>query len=151
MIVFDLQCSNEHCFEGWFDDRQSFEQQKEQGLIECPICSDRLVSLSPSTFGIRSSAGGNQLPAQRQLSENMPDLAAIGKKVAEFVEKNFDDVGCNFAKEALKIHYGAAEPRNIRGVSSAEEEKTLRKEGVSFVKVPMSVPSNPSEPSDGDA
>ena len=38
----------------------------------------------------------------------------MGKSGREFVEKNFDDVGCDFAKEALKIHYGATEPRNIR-------------------------------------
>ncbi|MEJ2169579.1 MAG: DUF1178 family protein [Desulfobacterales bacterium] len=55
----------------------------------------------------------------------------------EFVEKNFDDVGCDFAKEALKIHYGAAEPRNIRGVSTKEEEKTLREEGIQFFKIPL--------------
>jgi len=53
------------------------------------------------------------------------------------VQKNFDDVGCNFAQEALKIHYGAVEPRNIRGVSTKEEEKTLKEEGIEFFKVPM--------------
>jgi hypothetical protein len=46
-------------------------------------------------------------------------------------------VGCDFAKEALKIHYGAAEPRNIRGVSTKEEEKTLTDEGIQFIKIPM--------------
>ena len=58
-------------------------------------------------------------------------------KIVDFVQKNFDDVGCNFAKEALKIHYGAVEPRNIRGVSTKEEEKTLEEEGIEFFKVPM--------------
>jgi hypothetical protein len=52
----------------------------------------------------------------------------------------FDDVGCDFAKEALKIHYGVEEPRNIRGVSTKEEEKMLKKEGVDFVKIPMPAP-----------
>jgi hypothetical protein len=57
------------------------------------------------------------------------------------VHKNFDDVGSEFAKEALKIHYGVAEPRNIRGVSTPEEEKTLDKEGIEYFKIPM--PSSP--------
>ena len=59
------------------------------------------------------------------------------KEAIEYVEKNFDDVGCDFAKEALKIHYGAAEPRNIRGVSTQEEEKALKDEGIQFFKIPM--------------
>jgi hypothetical protein len=37
----------------------------------------------------------------------------------------------------LKIHYGVTEARNIRGVSTQEEEKTLKEEGVRFFKVPM--------------
>jgi len=37
------------------------------------------------------------------------------------------------------MHYGVSEARNIRGVSTKEEEKTLIEEGVQFFKVPMSV------------
>jgi hypothetical protein len=48
-------------------------------------------------------------------------------------------VGCDFAKEALKMHYGAAEPRNITGVSTKEEEKTLNEEGIQFFKIPMPI------------
>jgi hypothetical protein len=67
-------------------------------------------------------------------------MEKIGEKISDFVEKNFDDVGCNFAKEALKIHYGVTEPRNIRGVSTDKEEKTLKEEGIQFFKVPISSP-----------
>jgi hypothetical protein len=37
----------------------------------------------------------------------------------------------------LKIHYGASAPRNIRGVSTPREEKTLKDEGIQFFKLPM--------------
>ena len=53
--------------------------------------------------------------------------------------KNFDDVGCNFAGEALKIHYGVSEPRNIMGVSTEKEEKTLEKEGIKVFKIPVPI------------
>jgi hypothetical protein len=46
-------------------------------------------------------------------------------------------VGSDFANEALKIHYGVNEPRNIRGVSTSQEEDMLREEGVDFVKLPI--------------
>jgi hypothetical protein len=67
-------------------------------------------------------------------------LAQLTKEFADFVAKNFDNVGCNFAREALKIHYGAAEPRNIRGVSTHEEEKILKQEGIEFIKLPVPAP-----------
>jgi hypothetical protein len=73
------------------------------------------------------------------LAAEKANLEKIGKKAIEFVEKNFDNVGADFATEALKIHYGAAEPRNIRGVSTKEEEKTLKEEGIQFIKIPMPV------------
>jgi hypothetical protein len=50
-------------------------------------------------------------------------------------------VGCNFATEALKMHYGATEQRNIRGTSTDTEEKMLKEEGIGFLKVP--VPATP--------
>ncbi|MBW1984515.1 MAG: DUF1178 family protein, partial [Deltaproteobacteria bacterium] len=64
-------------------------------------------------------------------------LAKITEEITDYVEKNFDDVGTDFSKEALKIHYGASEPRNIRGISTKLEEKTLKEEGVQFFKLPI--------------
>ncbi len=134
MIAYDLQCSSGHSFEGWFEDGRAYEDQKKRGLVTCPVCNDTCVSRVPSTFAIKSS----QNPASS--STKQAELDKIGMKIVDFVQKNFDDVGCNFAKEALKIHYGAVEPRNIRGVSTKEEEKTLEEEGIEFFKVPMPAP-----------
>jgi len=133
MIAYDLQCTHGHSFEGWFEDRKAYLDQKKRGLITCPACNDTAVENLPSTFAIRSS----QTFKPKPLSQEEVDLAKIGKKAIEFVEKNFDDVGCDFAKEALKIHYGATEPRNIRGVSTKDEEKTLKEEGIQFFKLPL--------------
>ncbi len=132
MIAFDLQCVNGHTFEGWFEDGQAYEEQKRKGLIACPVCSNTSVSKIPSTFSIKSSHTEKASP------DSQVDLAKIGRKIVDFVEKNFDDVGTDFAKEALKIHYGVSEPRNIRGVSTVQEEKTLKEEGIKFFKIPVS-------------
>jgi hypothetical protein len=103
-------------------------------LIACPVCNNTGVSRIPSTFAIKSSP----IPQKTSLQEE--NLKKVGKEIVDYVEKNFDDVGCDFAKEALKIHYGVEEPRNIRGVSTKEEEKMLKKEGIDFVKIPMPAP-----------
>jgi hypothetical protein len=140
MIVFDLKCGNGHTFEGWFDDNRAFLQQKKKGLIACPVCNDGAVEKKLSTFGIKTGQG--------KTPRVSPDdeVAAFARKITEFVDKNFDDVGCDFAKEALKIHYGVSEPRNIKGMSTEAEEKVLKDEGVEFVKIP--VPGTPEPTSE---
>lgn len=135
MIAYDLQCANGHTFEGWFEDDQAYQAQKEAGLIACPVCNETSIVRIPSTFAIKSS------PTAGVAHGPPAELAKIGRKIAEFVEKNFDDVGPDFTKEALKIHYGVTEPRNIRGVSTPEEEKTLKEEGIDFLKIPVPKPS----------
>ena len=134
MIAYDLQCVNGHAFEGWFEDSEAYQTQKKKKLIACPACNTTRVSRIPSTFAIKSS------PIPKKGSPEEENLKKVGKEIVDFVEKNFDDVGCDFAKEALKIHYGVEEPRNIRGVSTKEEEKMLKEEGIDFLKIPMPVP-----------
>jgi len=131
MIAYDLQCVNGHSFEGWFEDRKAYETQKKKSLIACPVCNNTSVARVPSTFAIKSSS------PLKEFSDQQADLENIGKKIVDFVEKNFDNVGADFAKEALKMHYGVTKARSIRGVSTKEEEKTLKEEGVRFIKVPI--------------
>ncbi len=139
MIVFDLKCGKGHTFEGWFDNSESFEDQDKQGLISCPFCNDTRVTKVLSTFAIKCS----DQEGSRSHSQNSPEV--LQKQIMTYLEKNFDDVGSDFATEALKIHYGVCEPRNIRGVSSDEEEKTLQKEGVKFLKIPVPVTSRDND------
>jgi hypothetical protein len=134
MITFELQCSNGHNFEGWFDDRKAYETQLRKSLIACPVCSDTSISRVFSSFAIKSSASSTLTPREQQ---SQMDLEKLGKKIIDYVEKNFENVGADFTKEALKIHYGISEPKNIRGVSSPEEEKMLKEEGVEFYKIPV--------------
>ena len=68
-------------------------------------------------------------------------MEELSHRITEFIEKNFNNVGCEFAKETLKMHYRITEQRNIRGTSSPEEEKTLKEEGIEFIKIP--IPTNP--------
>jgi hypothetical protein len=137
MIAYDLQCENGHAFEGWFEDAKAFAAQKKKGLLACPVCNTTDVSRRPSKFAIKSSQGFRSKPP-----EPTPEqvLNRIGRQVAEFVQKNFDDVGSDFAREALKIHYGVTEPRNIRGVSTQAEEQVLNDEGVKYLKIPLPAP-----------
>ena len=63
----------------------------------------------------------------------------------EYIQDNFENVGTDFSKEALKMHYGVTDKRNIRGTATAGEEEVLKDEGIKFFKFPF------SKKKDGDA
>ena len=128
MIAFDLFCSNGHKFECWFKDGASFEEQKSAGIITCPICDDNQIEKAFSPFAIKK--GG-----ERTKEEIDPHRAL--QLVHDYLDKHFEDVGAEFYKEAIKIHHGETEKRNIKGTATTEEEVILKEEGVQFFKVPI--------------
>lgn len=140
MIVFDLECLNGHTFEGWFDDKEDLEKQQEQGLLTCPVCETSSVVQKLHRIAIKRSSGRS---TQKALQANQEALAELTEKVAEYVEKNYEDVGSDFTKNALKMHYGAEEYRNIRGTTTKEEDKVLAREGVPVLRVPVT--KNPKD------
>ncbi|PIE61346.1 MAG: hypothetical protein CSA29_03835 [Desulfobacterales bacterium] len=133
MIVFDLECINGHTFEGWFDDREDLDRQQSEGLLQCPVCESISVVPKLSPVAVRTSANTTQ-QAMQATHEAMAELT---ERVADYVEKNYENVGASFAKEALEMHYGAKDYRNIRGTTTKEEDKMLAKEGVNVIKVPV--------------
>jgi len=132
MIVFDLECSKEHRFEGWFNSIESFEAQNAKNLVTCPYCNDTQVRrvLSPVA---------TKLSPRPEVHKNAGqiDYRRLAKEIVDYISKNFEDVGSDFAKEALKMHYGVAEKRSIKGSATAEEEKILKEEKIEFFKVPF--------------
>ncbi len=141
MISFDLKCHKGHIFEGWFDDNDSFEKQKKEGLLTCPVCESKAIFKLPSTFGIKKTARVNPISSDNMPALSPDNIKKVAKELTDFIDKNFEDVGSDFTKEALKIHYGISEPKNIKGVSTKQEEKLLTDEGIKFSKIPV-IPEN---------
>ncbi len=139
MIVFDLCCEHNHIFEAWFKDRESFEEQREKGLVVCPICGSKEVRkiLSPVAIKRHNDSPTSKTYKNNERKEQLKAYEALLNTVYQYIKKNTEDVGADFAKEALKMHYGVKEPRGIRGVTTPEEEKVLKEEGVSFFKFPV--------------
>jgi hypothetical protein len=136
MIAFDLRCSNGHSFEGWFKDLESFNEQDSSDMIICPVCKSNKITRELSPVAIKSVRG------EEKPQQNKPDYRKLAMGVMEYIRNNFENVGADFAKEALKIHYGVAEKRDIRGSATDEEEKTLKDEGVKFFKFPFFKPKD---------
>ena len=137
MIVFDLECMNGHTFEGWFDDRKDLDTQLEKGLLQCPVCETSVVEPKLSPVCVKTSSAASPPLNQAAMEASQEAAVELAEKISRFVEKNYENVGSDFATKALKMHYGAEEFRNIRGTTTQEEEKTLEKEGVPVLKFPL--------------
>ena len=133
MIIYDLNCEKGHKFEGWFKDRNAFENQKSQSLISCPVCGSSDVKMVPSAMSIMAR---DTKTTNKENVEKLSMPKAI-KLFHEYINKNFDDVGNKFADVALKMHHGEEEKRNIKGTTTESEEDILREEGVQFLKIPV--------------
>ncbi len=131
MIAYDLMCANGHTFEGWFDNLESFERQDSENMIICPLCESTKIKKILSPVAMKSSSRSIQKTGDLPI-----DYQKLAKEMVNYIQNEFEDMGSDFTKEALKIHYGAAEARNIRGTATKDEEKILEEEGVPFVKFP---------------
>ncbi|MCB9481938.1 MAG: DUF1178 family protein [Desulfobacteraceae bacterium] len=137
MITYDLICKNGHNFEGWFETGSDFNSQLEAGLISCPLCGNTSISKLLSPVGYIKKTGQAASQVKTEADENIKLIEESLQKISSYFEKNFENVGSDFTKTALKIHYGVEEPKNIRGNATEEEKKILEKEGVTFLDIPI--------------
>jgi len=144
MKVLNLRCANGHGFEGWFGSDDDYMDQNGRGLVECPLCADRVISRMPTAPRLNLSAAAREQPgAEPKASEPKPaaaqsaDLQAMWLQAVHHMLSNTEDVGERFAEEARRIHYGETPQRGIRGEASAEERAALHDEGIEVVSIPL--------------
>jgi hypothetical protein len=146
MIIYDLDCENNHRFEGWFQNAGAFETQLEARLVCCPQCDSHNVRRVPSAVAISGHhvAPINEMPS---VSSSMPtstalmpvgtQAMALYRQLVQTIITHSEDVGPSFADEARKIHYNEAPQRPIRGQASEDECDALRDEGIQILSLPL--------------
>jgi hypothetical protein len=144
MITYDLSCDKGHRFEGWFANREAFEEQLSKALISCPLCESRKIEKRLSAVAVHVARPASAHPSPAQAEPASGAEAGPGavegsylRQLADFVEKNFEDVGSKFAEEAQKMKRGEIESRSIRGSTTGEDEESLREEGIEFTKIAL--------------
>ena len=140
MIVFNLACSNDHRFEGWFSSSDDYERQVHDAQISCPVCGSPDIVRQPSApyVSTRTDVAGGEAQPNPELIEFMR------RKYRDFIVNNTEDVGARFTEEARKIHYKEAPVRSIRGQASRSDVESLRDEGIEVYSVP-GVPVPPDQ------
>ena len=126
MIVFDLQCEESgDRFEAWFRSGADYDDQRERGLVQCPVCQSNRVTKAPMAPSVPKKG-------------NAPNLAQLAALQAELL-KGSDWVGDRFAQEARAMHVGEIDPRPVHGNATAAEAKSLIEEGIPVAPLPLPI------------
>lgn len=150
MKVLNLRCAHGHLFEGWFASEDDFLDQNGAGLIECPMCADKVVTRMPSAPRLNLSHARSEPasppdkppttpPAGQatvEVTREVAMQAMFMHAVRQVLEKT-EDVGHRFPEEARRIHHGEIEPRGIRGQATPEERAALADEGIEVMALPV--------------
>jgi hypothetical protein len=88
MKVLDLQCSQQHSFEGWFGSEDDFQNQLARNLVQCPLCGNAEItkklsaprfnlgkSVAPSTETSSASKTESKTEATTTLASTSTELA----------------------------------------------------------------------------
>nr|WP_294817442.1 DUF1178 family protein [uncultured Sphingomonas sp.] len=149
MIVFDLKCSGGHVFEAWFGSSTAWEEQREAGLVACPICGN--VEVAKAVMAPNVGAKGNsrtaaptaapsgEAPPPEVVKAAMEMIASAQAKMLETSQW----VGTAFTDKARAMHLGDEPAAQIHGQATPEQAQELAEEGVPVA--PLLVPVVPPE------
>lgn len=147
MIVLNLSCDHEHLFEGWFASSAAYDEQRERGLVSCPVCGSTTISRRPSAPYVNTGASA-PVPVTRsgspvgggtaRAAPAAPDADALAAAMAMLrrLGRDSEDVGDRFADEARRIHHGESDARNIRGRATRDDVSELLDEGIAVLPLP---------------
>ncbi|WP_417426764.1 DUF1178 family protein [Hoeflea sp.] len=134
MIKFNLQCDNDHEFEGWFFSSTDFDAQIERGLVECPSCGSHVIGKALMTPSVSVSREQDKRPLA--MAPEKQEMLRKLREMVKAVRDNSEDVGDRFPDEARKIHHGETEARGIIGKASQEDARALVEEGIGIAPLP---------------
>ena len=132
MICYRLRCDGSHGFEAWFRSGADFDRQAALGLLACPACGSVAVERALMAPAIQPS----RMPAAAAGGEIPAALRALFTRMRDEVERHCDDVGADFADQALRMHRGEMEKRVIYGETTEVEREILADEGVEIARIP---------------
>lgn len=157
MIRYQLLCEDDHKFEAWFRDSAAYDEQAENGEIECPYCGNvhvRKAVMSPMVASRKDALQQSAQNREQELAIEAADKAAqdvrdgadprevaeqfmqVVDRLQKHVAETCDYVGEKFADEVRAIHYGDAEERGIYGEASVEDVQDLHEEGIDIMALP---------------
>ncbi len=147
MIVYDLSCHAGHRFEGWFGSSEDYDEQRAEGLVNCPQCGSLAIDKAPMAPAVPRKGNRTPLPAapERQPMASGPMPPEVAEALANLAEaqakalKNSKWVGNSFAQQSREMHYGERDPEVIHGQATADEARALFDEGIPVSPLPFPI------------
>ena len=135
MILYKLICKDcKISFDSWFSSSREYEKLKKKKFLNCHVCNSLNIEktlMSPSIFRSKNNTKIN--------NKNLK-YRNIKKTISEyqnFIKKNFDYVGENFANEARSIHYkNKKASKGVYGTATKEDLNELKEEGIEAEMIP---------------
>ena len=131
MIKYNLTCKCGEMFESWFSSSLEFDFLCKKKLIKCIYCESSLIKKSVMAPNLSSKS--NKIFKKTKLEKNIKKHLLNFRK---YIEKNCQDVGENFSREARIIHYENKTSQGIYGKATSEETSELIEEGIEVVTIP---------------
>ena len=135
MIKYNLKCNNDHEFESWFSDSKEFERLKTRKLLECIYCNSKKIkkSIMAPMISVSKNNNLNKFQINEKILQKQRNKLI---KLRNFIEKNFEYVGEDFSKKVREIYYDKKNKKMIYGITSPEERKELKEEGINLLSIP---------------
>ena len=135
MIKYNLKCNNNHEFESWFSDSKEFDRLRAKKLLECIYCSSKIIkkSIMAPMISVPKNKNINQYEINDKVLQKERNKLI---KLRNFIEKNFEYVGEDFSKKVREIYYDKKNKKMIYGITSPEERKELKEEGIDLLSIP---------------
>ena len=135
MIKYKLICKDcETTFDSWFSTSREYEKLKKKKFLNCHVCNSLNVEktlMSPSVFMSKNNIMIDT-PSQKY-----KEIKKTISQYQEFIKKNFNYVGENFAYEARSIHYkNKKSSKGIYGTVTKEDLRDLKEEGIETEMIP---------------
>ncbi len=135
MILYKLICKDcEISFDSWFASSKEYEKLKKKKFLNCHACDSFNIQktlMSPSVFRPKNNT---------KIDNQSLNSKIIKKTIVEyqnFIKKNFDYVGENFAYEVRSKHYkNKKTSRGVYGTASKKDLKELNEEGIKVESMP---------------
>ena len=135
MIKYNLKCDNDHEFESWFSDSKEFERLKTKKLLECIYCNSKIIkkSIMAPMISVSKNNNVNKFQINEKILQKQINKLI---KLRNFIEKNFEYVGEDFSKKVREIYYDKKNKKTIYGITTPEERRELKDEGIDLLSIP---------------
>ena len=135
MIKYNLKCDNDHEFESWFSDSKEFERLKTKKLLECIYCNSKIIkkSIMAPMISVSKNNNVNKFQINEKILQKQRNKLI---KLRNYIEKNFEYVGEDFSKKVREIYYDKKNKKTIYGITTPEERKDLKEEGINLLSIP---------------